>query len=413
MTYEQGQQHDEDSHEIIMQPDGVIVSTDNNDGSYEEAKQDDDTQEGAVNNNNDFDNNGIKEQMDILSNIVDDNNDAKIDFDGIDKMTDIDGSKTVGNSDDDDNDQGNRFGDISYRPRAIVLYSPPIQRQKWGDKQALPRMNWGDLFFDLFYVAATYNVSNIIYDSPSRFGFLYAIGTYWPLQGIVLHRTTYDARFVIETDDIYHRFMEVIHMCVLSVAVLAIRPICYMAYPTQNMSMFLFALAITIERWMTAMRYIEVYLFGMGQHMIKTVGKREFFNACIPLPFYIAATIVAGIDYFHNNNHNEKASNAGLYSNYGTNSSSYDSNKTSYDYNSTNHTTNVTTTEDESHSHRLLSLFRDLAGDSTTSYGTTSTTEEPNHIPIYLCLFGYVSSLLLYGITILFYFPSDGSHKEM
>ena len=32
----------------------------------------------------------------------------------------------------------------------------PIQRQRWGDKQLMPHVNWGDLFFDLFYV-----VSNI------------------------------------------------------------------------------------------------------------------------------------------------------------------------------------------------------------------------------------------------------------
>ena len=32
----------------------------------------------------------------------------------------------------------------------------PIQRQRWGDKQVLPHVNWGDLFFDLFYVVSTF-----------------------------------------------------------------------------------------------------------------------------------------------------------------------------------------------------------------------------------------------------------------
>jgi hypothetical protein len=31
---------------------------------------------------------------------------------------------------------------------------PPKQRQKWGDTQILPHVNWGDLFFDLFYVVS-------------------------------------------------------------------------------------------------------------------------------------------------------------------------------------------------------------------------------------------------------------------
>ena len=49
--------------------------------------------------------------------------------------------------------------DLSYHPGILKFYEPPMQRQKWGDTQILPRVNWGDLFFDLFYVAAAYNVS--------------------------------------------------------------------------------------------------------------------------------------------------------------------------------------------------------------------------------------------------------------
>lgn len=49
--------------------------------------------------------------------------------------------------------------EISYRPTVFSFYKPPRQRQRWGQKQILPRVNWGDLFFDLFYVAAAYNVS--------------------------------------------------------------------------------------------------------------------------------------------------------------------------------------------------------------------------------------------------------------
>lgn len=47
----------------------------------------------------------------------------------------------------------------TYHPGKIVFFAPPRQRQRWGDTQILPRLNWGDLFFDLFYVAAAYNVS--------------------------------------------------------------------------------------------------------------------------------------------------------------------------------------------------------------------------------------------------------------
>lgn len=37
--------------------------------------------------------------------------------------------------------------------RRVVFWTPPKQRQRWGDADVLPHINWGDLFFDLFYVA--------------------------------------------------------------------------------------------------------------------------------------------------------------------------------------------------------------------------------------------------------------------
>ena len=37
--------------------------------------------------------------------------------------------------------------DVSYTPTVFQMYAPPRQRQEWGQKQILPRVNWGDLFF--------------------------------------------------------------------------------------------------------------------------------------------------------------------------------------------------------------------------------------------------------------------------
>jgi hypothetical protein len=33
-------------------------------------------------------------------------------------------------------------------------YTPPIQRQRWGEEQLPHHTEWGDIFFDLFYVAS-------------------------------------------------------------------------------------------------------------------------------------------------------------------------------------------------------------------------------------------------------------------
>jgi hypothetical protein len=48
-------------------------------------------------------------------------------------------------------------GDVS-----IPFYCVPVQRQRWGDDQMLPHINWGDIFFDLFYVAAAYNLGVLL-----------------------------------------------------------------------------------------------------------------------------------------------------------------------------------------------------------------------------------------------------------
>ena len=46
---------------------------------------------------------------------------------------------------------------LPVRSKRMILYDPPRQRQRWGDDEVLPHVNWAGLFFDLFYVAAAYN----------------------------------------------------------------------------------------------------------------------------------------------------------------------------------------------------------------------------------------------------------------
>lgn len=37
---------------------------------------------------------------------------------------------------------------------SFPFFTKPVQRQRWGDTQIHPHTNWGDTFFDLFYVSA-------------------------------------------------------------------------------------------------------------------------------------------------------------------------------------------------------------------------------------------------------------------
>ena len=90
-----------------------------------------------------------------------------------------------------------RTADISLPSRVtkLAFFEPPYQRQCWGDTQILPHINWGDLFFDLFYVAAAYNLSYVLLYSPNAEGFLYLLGLFGPILLEWFQRTFFDARF--------------------------------------------------------------------------------------------------------------------------------------------------------------------------------------------------------------------------
>ena len=81
------------------------------------------------------------------------------------------------------------------RVTKLAFFEPPYQRQRWGDTQILPHIDWGDLFFDLFYVAAAYNLSYVLLYSPNAEGFLYLLGLFGPILLEWFQRTFFDARF--------------------------------------------------------------------------------------------------------------------------------------------------------------------------------------------------------------------------
>lgn len=239
--------------------------------------------------------------------------------------------------------------DLSYRPSRVLLYSPPRQRQKWGDTQVLPRVNWGDLFFDLFYVAANYNVSYIIVDSPTKEGILYAAGTFLPVMGMWNQKTMYDGRYVTD-DDVFHRLMNIVMLVVLGVAVSHIRPVKTLSDASGESSIFVFTLMLVIDRLFALTLYMEVYFRGVGQKQLKAASVRDACLHSASLPFYVAAMVVAAIEH---------------------------------------------------------------VGETKSDYDAEYSSDGTTNVPILLCLFGYVGGVVIYGINIIFCFPTGGRHKEM
>ena len=241
----------------------------------------------------------------------------------------------------------------------VVWYSPPRQRQKWGDSQVLPRVNWFDLFFDLFYVGATYNVSSILYNSPNGRGLLYAAGTFLPVMTIWSDRTHHEARFALE-DDIFHRCSTILGFTLVGFIIANIRTVDILSDASNESSIFLFALLLLTERIFVSLLCMEVYFYGVGQpKQIKSAAIRDCMNSNYASPFYTAAMIVAALKYFGNDSTNRR-----------------------------------------------------FTADTASYTGITSSNETTD-LPIILCLVGCAFKILLNAIMIIFCLPKDGSHKEV
>jgi len=267
-------------------------------------------------------------------------------------------------------------GDVSYHPGVglIPIFAPPRQRQKWGDTQVLPRTNWGDIFFDLWFVAVAYNVGNIIVASPTGTGLLYFIGTFLPLIIKWQEKTYYDSRYAVD-DDLFHRFFEVAVLLVVSTAVVHVRPVEFMSNPAKYDDMFLFSLALALGSVLSMYRYVETYFFGKGQiEVSKQSSIRDIRHMLIPFTFYIAATVISGIQYYSND--------GGI----------------------TNSNTNATEASTYSDGHRFMA--------EATGASYVSQSDETTNIPIILCLCGVIALHAMQCFTVIFLFPNDGSHKK-
>lgn len=212
------------------------------------------------------------------------------------------------------------------------------------------------MFFDLFYVAASYNCSYILVDEPSALGFLYFVSTFVAVMNLWKTKTFYDACFVFE-DDLYHRVLEVAFLGALAAVIVNTRTVKLLSYPSEYVDMFAFCLSLCVAYLIGLLRQIEVGLTGVGQtEVLKQVSKRNSVDASISLVFQVVATILAGLDFYGKSEDGSK--------------------------------------------YRLL-------GEESSSYGSA------NHLPIIFTLLGPILYEVRLSSRAICFFPSDGSHKEM
>eukprot|EP00568_Trieres_chinensis_P012950 CAMPEP_0183297968 /NCGR_PEP_ID=MMETSP0160_2-20130417/5108_1 /TAXON_ID=2839 ORGANISM="Odontella Sinensis, Strain Grunow 1884" /NCGR_SAMPLE_ID=MMETSP0160_2 /ASSEMBLY_ACC=CAM_ASM_000250 /LENGTH=530 /DNA_ID=CAMNT_0025459881 /DNA_START=177 /DNA_END=1769 /DNA_ORIENTATION=- len=190
--------------------------------------------------------------------------------------------------------------ELSLPSQGAPCYCRPQQRQKWDEPQEHPHVNWGDLFFDLFYVAAAYNLGTLLKESKyAGESILYFVGTFGPVYLFWFEKMNYDARFSV-AEDSFHSAFEVFQLAFLATAVLHIRPAELLSNPYENAEMFAFSLAMFLGAVGTTIRYIEVALFVVGEPAAKATAKKELQEVMIPLACFLAATIVSGSAYMNN-----------------------------------------------------------------------------------------------------------------
>jgi hypothetical protein len=187
-------------------------------------------------------------------------------------------------------------------------------------------------------------------DYPSGLGVLYFFSTFTAVMFLWSAKTFYDSCFVIE-DDIYHRLFDVLFLTALASSIVHIRTVDILSHPSDYIDMFVLSLSLLFGNFLTMLRPLEVGLTGIGQQdLLKQVSIRGVLDVMVPFSLQLAATIIAGLDYYRH----------------------------------------------ADGSHRLL---------AEEASGST------NHLPIILTLAGPVIYQISWMIRGIFFFPSDGSHK--
>ena len=169
-----------------------------------------------------------------------------------------------------------------------------------------PSVNWGDLFFDVFYVAAAFNLSVIIKSDPSSLSLLYVMGCLFAIfHNFWQQKLMYDSRFQTP-DDIFHVGLEILQLVCLATAILHIRPVEDMSN-VKRVEMFAFCVANLLTLPLSAIRIIETGLICVGQtEVVRYVAVTDFLvlvfsNLIVMMP----ATLLSGVLYFKNHDSND------------------------------------------------------------------------------------------------------------
>ena len=183
-------------------------------------------------------------------------------------------------------------------------WSRPKQRQLWGEAQILPSDNWGQIFFDLFYVGGAFNLGSVIKTSDLGFRcILYFCAAGFPSMMMWYDKLYFDARFTTRPGhDTFHRIIEIFQLCCVATALSRIRSVDVLSHPCNHIDMFQFSVSLFLNSLVTIGRYIEVIKYVIGDPAAQVVARRDILCRLIPMLFLLAAAVESGISFFMQNN---------------------------------------------------------------------------------------------------------------
>ena len=218
-------------------------------------------------------------------------------------------------------DADGHFKGLKTKTQMIPWYSPPIQRQRWDDdaNTMLPIINYGTLFFDLFFVAAMYNLGELLlsallltYDDDDEEkqqrprhqvrAIIYFIGIFGPMFVTWETDVYYQSRYCVA--DYAHRLFEVLRFVCITAAVLFIRPMKELSNPQDHIAPFVLTLAIFLESFMHLLLNVELYYKAQGdRNAIRNHSLRKIQKQLIPTTLtYLVSASTAAVFYFLPNN---------------------------------------------------------------------------------------------------------------
>lgn len=153
-------------------------------------------------------------------------------------------------------------------------------------------------FFDLFYVAAAYNLAIILKESTNIEGLACFAGCYFSIIVLWYERLGWDARYVYD-DNLCIRSVDIVHLVLLGMAIQHIQPVEIMTDTCGHSTTLVYLSCLSVLFCIHLLMKVDLALHIQGGPEGKTAAKVDIvLKLCGCLPIW-TATLLAAYDYVH------------------------------------------------------------------------------------------------------------------